>query len=95
MRSLAPNDERLQVSYRRIHERFRETQNIDAPVARPIFRRGGRFMLNLSQRLILGCAVLVGLIAGLVLATRHALVATGQSRLAFVVLAAAVVVAPG
>jgi signal transduction histidine kinase len=50
-------------------------------------------MLNLSQRLILGCAVLVGLIAGLVLATRHALVATGQSRLAFVVLAAAVVVA--
>ncbi len=38
-------------------------------------------MLNLSQRLILGCVLLVGLIAGLVVATHNALAAAGQSSL--------------
>jgi signal transduction histidine kinase len=52
-------------------------------------------MLNLSQRLILGCALLVGLTATLVVATHKALTAAGQSRLGFAVLATAVVVAVG
>jgi signal transduction histidine kinase/HAMP domain-containing protein len=52
-------------------------------------------MLNLSQRLILGCAALVGLMAGLVIATHGALAAAGQSRLAYVLLAATALVATG
>jgi len=50
-------------------------------------------MLNLSQRLILGCVALVGLVAGLVFATHNALAAAGQLRLAFLFLAAAVLIA--
>jgi signal transduction histidine kinase/HAMP domain-containing protein len=50
-------------------------------------------MLNLSQRLILGIALLVGLMAGLVMATHHALAAAGQSRLAWIFVATAVLVA--
>ncbi len=52
-------------------------------------------MLNLSQRLILGCTVLVGLLAGLVMSTHSALAAAGQSKLAYSFLAAAAVVAAG
>ena len=52
-------------------------------------------MLNLSQRLILGCLVLVGLTAGLVIATHRTLAAAGQSRLAYIFLAATVLVAAG
>jgi signal transduction histidine kinase len=50
-------------------------------------------MLNLSQRLILGCTLLVGLTAGLVIMTRQALAAAGQSKLAWLMVAAAVIVA--
>ena len=50
-------------------------------------------MLNLSQRLILGCTLLLGIMAGLVLTTHNALALAGQSRLAFACLAGAVVVA--
>ena len=39
-------------------------------------------MLNLSQRLILGCAILAGLTLGLVVATHRALAAAGQANLA-------------
>jgi signal transduction histidine kinase/HAMP domain-containing protein len=52
-------------------------------------------MLNLSQRLILGCTVLVGLTAGLVFATHDAIAAAGQSRLAYLILAATGVAAFG
>jgi signal transduction histidine kinase/HAMP domain-containing protein len=52
-------------------------------------------MLNLNQRLILGCTIIAGLMAGLVLATHKALAATGQLRLAILLLAAVVVVAVG
>ncbi len=52
-------------------------------------------MLNLSQRLILGCAVLVGLTAGLAIATHRALAAAGQSRLAYLFMAAAALAAVG
>ncbi len=52
-------------------------------------------MLNLSQRLILGCAVLVGLTAGLAIAAHRALAAAGQSRLAYLFLAAAALAAVG
>jgi signal transduction histidine kinase len=52
-------------------------------------------MLNLSQRLMLGCVVLIGLMAGLVFATHNTLTATGQARLAYVFLVAAVLVAAG
>jgi signal transduction histidine kinase len=52
-------------------------------------------MLNLSQRLILGCVLLAGLTAGLVIATHSALAAAGQSRLAWMMVAAAVLVAVG
>ena len=52
-------------------------------------------MLNLSQRLIFGCAVLAGLMAGLVLVTHSALAAAGQSILALAFLAAAVLAAVG
>jgi signal transduction histidine kinase len=50
-------------------------------------------MLNLTQRLILGCVLLVGLIAGLVAATHNALAAAGQFQLACLLVAAAMVVA--
>jgi signal transduction histidine kinase len=52
-------------------------------------------MLNLNQRLILGCLVLAGLMAALVAATHRALAAAGQSGLAYVLLVAAVLVAGG
>jgi signal transduction histidine kinase len=57
-----------------------------------LFRPGDRFMLNLSQRLILGCAVLLGLMAGLV-ALAHNSLPAAQSRLAYALLAAALLVA--
>lgn len=50
-------------------------------------------MLNLTQRLILGCVILAGLTAGLVAATHHALAAAGQSTLAYTILSAAFLVA--
>jgi NtrC-family two-component system sensor histidine kinase KinB len=52
-------------------------------------------MLNLSQRLILGCLLLAGLTAGLVMATHNALSAAGELRLAYIFLAAAAVVEVG
>lgn len=52
-------------------------------------------MLNLSQRLILGCVLLTCLTAGLVIATHRALAAAGQSGLAYGLLAAAFLVAMG
>jgi len=52
-------------------------------------------MLNLSQRLILGCALLACLTVGLVAATHTALAAAGQSRLAYFFILAAIVVAIG
>jgi signal transduction histidine kinase len=52
-------------------------------------------MLNLSQRLILGCIALAGLMAGLVLATHKTLAAAGQSGLANLFLAGAALVAAG
>ena len=52
-------------------------------------------MLNLTQRLILGCVLLVGLAFGLVAATHKALAATGQFRLACLFVVAAAVVAAG
>jgi signal transduction histidine kinase len=49
-------------------------------------------MFNLSQRLIIGCVLLAGLTVGLVVMTHPALVAAGQSRLAYIfVLAAALI----
>jgi two-component system, NtrC family, sensor histidine kinase KinB len=50
-------------------------------------------MLNLSQRLILGCLLLAGLLIALVIATRHALAAANQSGLGFVFIAAALIMA--
>ena len=52
-------------------------------------------MLNLTQRLILGCVLLVCLPAWLVVVTHNALAATGQSRLAYVFLTAMTIVAAG
>jgi len=52
-------------------------------------------MLNLSQRLILGCVLLAGLTVGLVLATHRALAAAGQSKLAFLFVVAAMLVEVG
>jgi len=52
-------------------------------------------MLNLTQRLILGCVLLACLTAGLVIATHSALAAAGQSRLAYLFVAAAVLVELG
>jgi nitrate/nitrite-specific signal transduction histidine kinase len=52
-------------------------------------------MLNLSQRLILGFALMAALTLGLVAAARHALLASGQSGLAWWFVAGAVVVALG
>jgi signal transduction histidine kinase len=50
-------------------------------------------MLNLTQRLILGCALVVGLIAGLVVTTHSALASAGQLQLACLFVAVAAVVA--
>jgi PAS domain S-box-containing protein len=52
-------------------------------------------MLNLSQRLILGCVVLAGLTLGLVAATHRALQASGQLTLAWILVAAALLVELG
>ena len=52
-------------------------------------------MLNLSQRLILGCLLLACLTLGLVVLTHRALAATGQSNLAYAFIAAALVIAVG
>ena len=50
-------------------------------------------MLNFTQRLILGCALIIGLAAGLVLAAHNALAAAGQLKLAWIFVAATAVVA--
>ncbi len=50
-------------------------------------------MLNLTQRLILGCVLLGCLTVGLVVATHRALAAAGQLHLANVICVAAVAVA--
>ena len=52
-------------------------------------------MLNLSQRLILGCVLLAGLTAGLVVATHRALEAAGQSTLAYGFVLAALLIELG
>jgi NtrC-family two-component system sensor histidine kinase KinB len=52
-------------------------------------------MLNLAQRLILGAVLLAGLTLGLVVATHRALLAAGQTKLAWAFVAAAVLVAAG
>ncbi|MGD0801991.1 MAG: ATP-binding protein, partial [Terracidiphilus sp.] len=52
-------------------------------------------MFNLSQRLILGCVLLAGLTAGLVMATHHVLAVAGQLRLAWIIAALAAVAAAG
>jgi two-component system, NtrC family, sensor histidine kinase KinB len=52
-------------------------------------------MLNLSQRLILGCVLLAGLTVGLVALTHRALEAAGQSMLAYGFMLAALVVELG
>jgi two-component system, NtrC family, sensor histidine kinase KinB len=52
-------------------------------------------MLNLSQRLILGCVLLAGLTVGLVAATHRALEAAGQSRLAWAFVGAALLIELG
>jgi signal transduction histidine kinase/HAMP domain-containing protein len=52
-------------------------------------------MLNLSQRLILGCALLACLTVGLVAVTHSALTAAGQSTLAYVFVIAALLIELG
>src|ERR1017187_4670914 len=52
-------------------------------------------MLNLSQRLILGCVLLAGLTVGLVALTHRALEAAGQSGLAYGFIVAALIVELG
>jgi signal transduction histidine kinase len=52
-------------------------------------------MLNLAQRLILGCVLLTGLTLGLVAVTHRALAAAGQAKLAYVFVLAAVLVGAG
>jgi two-component system, NtrC family, sensor histidine kinase KinB len=52
-------------------------------------------MLNLSQRLILGCVLLVGLTVGLAVWAHRALAAAGQVRIGWVFVVAALVVAAG
>jgi two-component system, NtrC family, sensor histidine kinase KinB len=52
-------------------------------------------MLNLTQRLVLGCVLLGCLLVWLVAVTHKTLAASGQLRFAFLVIAAAVVVAAG
>jgi NtrC-family two-component system sensor histidine kinase KinB len=62
------------------------------------FLRGDKrqhFMLNLTQRLVLGCVVLVALMTGLLIASRHALAAAGESGLGIGFLLAALLVAAG
>jgi signal transduction histidine kinase/HAMP domain-containing protein len=58
-------------------------------------RRGDRFMLNLTQRLILGFLLLTALFVGLVAFTHRALVATGQSSVALAFVITAVLVELG
>jgi len=52
-------------------------------------------MLNLSQRLILGCTLVLCMMAGLVIAARSALAAAGQLKLAWILVAGAVVILAG
>ena len=52
-------------------------------------------MLNLSQRLILGCVLLATFTVGLAVSARHALMASGEWRLGLVLTAASVVVCVG
>ena len=52
-------------------------------------------MLNLTQRLILGCALLGGIVAFLVVKTHSALAATGQLHFAYLMIGAAIAVAAG
>ena len=52
-------------------------------------------MLNLAQRLILGCVLLAALTLGLLAGARHALQASGQLGLAWAIVAAALLVALG
>ena len=52
-------------------------------------------MLNLTQRLILGCALLGGIVAFLVVKTHSALAATGQLHFAYLMIGAAIAVAVG
>jgi len=52
-------------------------------------------MLNLSQRLILGCVLLAGLMVGLVAAAHRALAAAGQTKLAWAFVLAALLVEVG
>jgi signal transduction histidine kinase/HAMP domain-containing protein len=52
-------------------------------------------MLNLSQRLILGCVLLACLTVGLVAVTHSALAAAGQSRIAYIFVIAAAVIEVG
>jgi signal transduction histidine kinase/HAMP domain-containing protein len=52
-------------------------------------------MLNLSQRLILGCVLLACLTVGLVAVTHSALAAAGQSKIAYMFVFAAVVIEVG
>jgi len=52
-------------------------------------------MLNLTQRLILGCTVLAGLMIGLVAVTRHALAGAGQLGLAWIFVAVTLLVGAG
>jgi two-component system, NtrC family, sensor histidine kinase KinB len=52
-------------------------------------------MLNLSQRLILGCLLLAGLTVGLLALTHRALLAAGETKLAWVFVAAAILIAAG
>jgi two-component system, NtrC family, sensor histidine kinase KinB len=52
-------------------------------------------MLNFSQRLILGCVFVIGLIAGLMMATHNALAAAGQLKIAWIFFAAVMLVEAG
>ena len=52
-------------------------------------------MLNLTQRLVLGCVLLGGLLVGLVAVTHKTLAAAGQLHFAFLLIAIALVVAAG
>jgi signal transduction histidine kinase len=52
-------------------------------------------MLNLTQRLILGCTLALCLMAGLVIAARHALAQAGQLKLAWILVAAAALILAG
>jgi two-component system, NtrC family, sensor histidine kinase KinB len=57
-----------------------------------LFLHGDRNILNLSQRLILGCVLVAGLTIWLVAATHHALAAVGKSGLAYGLVVAVVLV---